>query len=167
MPKGSSFGWADAAPGADAAVELMNRIKLFTGQAITTSSSPPHVATHWGHGRLGAYSILWYDFLARRDATKYVSAYVATGGRIAAVNCSPDTSTGNLSGYHITLDRALAGALEVDVLDAGILLDVRSSGYTRAVGTLSGLVPPGGHKPGELQTMLEGKTLLDQLALTG
>lgn len=137
---------------------------------------------YWGHGRLGTYSIVWFDFLAL-DGAEYHSAYAAQHGKIVAASCAPTSikvrptgenstyppvlSTGNPSGYHITLDLPGAGALEMDVTVTGIAVDNVLSEYTRALGTITGrVVAVGGHGNGHAETVLEGKVLLEQFKMT-
>jgi hypothetical protein len=50
---------------------------------------------YWGHGHLGAYSIVWFSYLALNDPTNttYVSIYVAKGGDILVSACKSDILT--------------------------------------------------------------------------
>jgi hypothetical protein len=50
---------------------------------------------YWGHGRLGAYSIVWFSYLALNDPTNttYVSSYVAKEGDILVSGCKSDLLT--------------------------------------------------------------------------
>jgi hypothetical protein len=135
---------------------------------------------YWGHGRVGPYSVVWFDFLAL-NGTEYVSAYAAEDGVIIAASCEsnsirvrptgqnatypPVLSTGTPSGYHITLDLERAGTLEVDVSVMAIVVDTAE--YTRAVGNLSGVVVPvKGYEAQTEETVLHGKALFEQFKLT-
>jgi hypothetical protein len=40
----------------------------------------------WGHGRLGPYSLVWFDALDWENK-EYVSAYVARGGKVLSASC--------------------------------------------------------------------------------
>ncbi|KAJ6479178.1 hypothetical protein DFH09DRAFT_1153658 [Mycena vulgaris] len=190
MEVGPGIGWANAIPDAAASVELKVRgtklafngigyhDKNWSDQLFTAN-----VATwYWGHGRLDAYSLVWFDFLAL-DGTEHVSAYAAKDGKIIAASCAPTSlrvrptgqnatyppvrSTGNPSGYHITLDLAREGTLEMDVSLTGILVDNVLSEYTRAVGDITGvLVPVGGHEGGKERKVMRGRALIDQVKMT-
>jgi len=50
---------------------------------------------YWGHGRLGAYSIVWFSYLALNDPTNttYVSSYVAKYGQVLVSACKSDLLT--------------------------------------------------------------------------
>ncbi|KAJ7930558.1 hypothetical protein B0H13DRAFT_1702697 [Mycena leptocephala] len=124
---GPHIGWANAVPDAASSVNLSiggTRLafkgtgyhdKNWGDEVFTT-----HVASwYWGHGRIGDYSIVWFDFLDR-TGTEFVSAYASKDNGIVAASCSlgsitvrptgqnstypPVISTGNPSGYHISLD---------------------------------------------------------------
>ncbi|KAJ7445626.1 hypothetical protein FB451DRAFT_1005018, partial [Mycena latifolia] len=167
MEAGPGNGWANAVPDADATVDLtIGRTKLtFAGLGYHDKNwgNEPfatHLASwYWGHGRLGAYSIVWFDVLAR-DGKEHVSAYAAKHGRIVAASCAPGSirvrpaganatypplrGTGNPSGYRIALELPGAGTLKMNVSVTGILVDDAFSEYTRAVATLKGVVVPAG-----------------------
>ncbi|KAJ7142929.1 hypothetical protein C8R44DRAFT_568841, partial [Mycena epipterygia] len=163
MEVGPGIGWANAIPDAASTVELtVGGTKLaFTGIGYHDKNWSNQVFTanvaswYWGHGRLGPYSIVWFDFLAL-DGTEYVSAYAAKYGHIIAASCAsnsvrvrptgenatypPVLSTGTPSGYHITLEVAHDGILEMDVSVTGILVDDVLSEYTRSVGDITGFL---------------------------
>ncbi|KAJ7693083.1 hypothetical protein B0H17DRAFT_981939 [Mycena rosella] len=190
MEVGPGIGWANAVPDAAAAVKLtVGGTKLvFKGLGYHDKNWGNELFTtniavwYWGHGRLGPYSIVWFDFFAL-DGREYVSSYAAKDGRIIAASCAPNSirvrptgenstfppvlSTGNPSGYHITLALAPAATLEMDVVVTGILVDNVFSEYTRAVATITGrLVPAEGHQLGHAAEVLKGKALFDQVKMT-
>ncbi|KAJ7124610.1 hypothetical protein C8R43DRAFT_1147309 [Mycena crocata] len=161
------IGWANALPDAASTVELIvNGTKLaFSGAGYHDKNWSDQLFTanvaswYWGHGRVGPYSIVWFDYLAL-DGTEHVSAYAAQNGPILAASCDftsirvrptgenatypPVRRTGKPSGYHITLDLVDAGTLEVDVLVTGTLVDDGFSEYTRSIGNMTGVVVPRG-----------------------
>ncbi|KAJ6561271.1 hypothetical protein B0H10DRAFT_1966618 [Mycena sp. CBHHK59/15] len=184
---GPNIGWANAIPDAVSAVHLtVNGTKLaFTGAGYHDKNWSDQIfqqnvaSWYWGHGRVGAYSIVWFDFLAL-NGTEYVSAYVAKGGKIVAASCEatsirvrptgqnatypPVISTGNPSGYNISLALSEHWALELNV---SVVLQVASTPgpvYTRSLGTISGsVVPVGG---GVAKESMTGVALFEQFKLT-
>jgi hypothetical protein len=70
-----------------------------------------------GHGRLGPYSIVWYDALTP-SGEEYVSAYVALDGKILGAQCNgslvrlfgtnstypPTQASNNPTGFTINVD---------------------------------------------------------------
>ncbi|KAF7334719.1 hypothetical protein MVEN_02302600 [Mycena venus] len=185
MEVGPRIGWANAIPDAASTVELtVNGTELaFTGAGYHDKNWSDQIFTtnitswYWGHGRLGPYSIVWFDFLAL-DGTEYVSAYAAKYGTIIAASCEsnsirvrptgqnatypPHLSTPPPSGYHVTLDLENEGTLEVDVTVTEIVMDI--SEYTRSVGNMSGVVVPVGGQ--NERTVMGGKALFEQFKLT-
>ncbi|KAJ6617202.1 hypothetical protein B0H10DRAFT_1914609 [Mycena sp. CBHHK59/15] len=178
-------GWSNAIPDAVSEVNLsIGGTKLaFTGsgyhdknwsdQVFTT-----HVASwYWGHGRLGPYSIVWFDFLDR-TGTEFVSAYAARNGKIVAASCAlgsitvrptgpnatypPVISSPNPTGYHIDLDLGSEGMLTVNVNVLAPLIAPNPE-YARSVGNLSGSVVPA--SPAAAQ-VLTGMALFEQFKLT-
>ncbi|KAF7360020.1 hypothetical protein MVEN_00729600 [Mycena venus] len=189
MEVGPRIGWANAVPDAATTVDLVVKgTKLaFTGVGYHDKNWSDQIFTsnvaswYWGHGRLGPYSIVWFDFLAL-NGTEYLSAYAAKDGKIIAASCEsnsirvrpigqnatypPVLSTGPPSGYHITLDLQNAGTLEVDVSVMEKIADSTPE-YTRSVGNMSGVVVPvGAYKVESDPTVLGGKALFEQFKLT-
>lgn len=173
MSAAPGLGWANAVPDAAATVDLtIGQTKLaFTGfgyHDMNWGVQPlmTHLAGwHWGHGRLGPYSLVWFDSVAR-DGRVHASVYAAKDGEIVAASCAPrhrlvfDTSS---KGYGVRLDLGRAEALLVYVSVAETVLGTPSSVYSRAVGALTGVLiggPSGG-------AALTGKALFDQFKLTG
>ena len=104
----------------------------------------------WGHGRLGPYSIVWFDALDI-TGTENVSSYVARDGRIITATCSgisvrptganstypPTNSTGDPSGFYIEADLGAEGVLQVNATAKVLTVDVEGY-YLRWTGTLEG-----------------------------
>ncbi|KAJ7446110.1 hypothetical protein FB451DRAFT_1188870 [Mycena latifolia] len=182
---GPHIGWSNAIPDAVSVVDL--RIdgtplvfkgtgyhdKNWSDEVFTT-----HVASwYWGHGRVGPYSIVWFDFLDL-TGTEFVSAYASKDDKIVAASCTagsirvrptgqnatypPVLSTGNPSGYHIDLDLGAHGRLEVDVAVLTPLIGVNPE-YARSIGNMSGSVVP---VHGHATTGLTGMALFEQFKLT-
>ncbi|KAJ7129929.1 hypothetical protein C8R46DRAFT_678132 [Mycena filopes] len=184
MEVAPGIGWANAVPDAMSSVELIvgDTALSFTGAGYHDKNWSNELFTanvaswYWGHGRLGAYSLVWFDFLAL-DGTEYVSGYAARDANIVAATCKPgsirvrptgqnDTypptlTTGSPSGYHITFDLSEAGTLEMDIGVVALLVD--SAQYLRSVGNISGLVVSVDGSPGDT---MHGITLYDEFKLT-
>ncbi|KAF7373140.1 hypothetical protein MSAN_00521900 [Mycena sanguinolenta] len=182
---GPGIGWANAIPDAVSVVDLnIDGTRLaFSGSGYHDKNWSNQVFTslvgswYWGHGRIGAYSIVWFDFL---DPTgkEAVSAYVAKENKIIATSCAlgsitvrptgqnatypPVISTGNPSGYHIDFDLGCEGTLVVDVEVLGNIVVVNPE-YGRFVGNMTGSVSP---MEGEATTGLVGMALFEQFKLT-
>jgi hypothetical protein len=131
------------------------------------------ISWYWGHGRVGPYSIVWFDFLAT-NGVEHVSAYAAKDGKILVSSCDlssirvrptgenatypPLLTTGPPSGYHITLDLgAEDGVLELDV--AAIQSLIATPVYRRWAGNITGAVGTEG-------AVEAGVALFEQFALT-
>ncbi|KAF8855113.1 hypothetical protein BDZ45DRAFT_746763 [Acephala macrosclerotiorum] len=65
------IGWSNAVPDA---IGVAYHDKPFTDNDASWS---------WGHGRVGGYFLVWFDFLAA-NRTEYVSAYVSKNDGIIA-----------------------------------------------------------------------------------
>lgn len=122
---------------------------------------------YWGHGRLGPYSIVWYDALSP-EGDEYVSGYVATDGEIlfAANNSVTVRPTGANdtyppkagdvpNSYHIVFEMGDVGVMEFDV--AGTLFYDEGGFYERWVASLTGGIVG--------QQNYTGTALLEQFAL--
>ncbi|KAL4906209.1 hypothetical protein BDW74DRAFT_177229 [Aspergillus multicolor] len=98
-------GWANAIPGGPAFADFTIRgEKLsFHGRGyhdkachlshnlVNFGSEPFKNAlalSHWGHGTLGEYDIVWYDSLTP-NGDEVVSAYVSRNGEILTASCEP------------------------------------------------------------------------------
>lgn len=105
---------------------------------------------YWGHGRLGEYSIVWYDALTP-NGTEFLSVYVARGGKILRSQCGgiqgrptganstypPTLSSGDPAGFHIVIDLGNEGSLEIEVSNQTPTL-ISSPSYKRWTGKLRG-----------------------------
>ncbi|KAJ7076688.1 hypothetical protein B0H15DRAFT_941228 [Mycena belliarum] len=170
---GPHIGWANAVPDATAVVDLLiggnpfafvgtgYHDKNWSDQIFTT-----HVASwYWGHGRVGPYSIVWFDFLDR-TGTEFVSAYASKDNKIIAATCAPGSIEVRPTGQNATFPPVLnlggLGRLEVNVTVLVPLIGLNPA-YARSFGSISGsIVPVEGHasKP------LIGTALLEQFKLT-
>ncbi|MCJ1388303.1 hypothetical protein MMC18_001149 [Xylographa bjoerkii] len=124
---------------------------------------------YWGHGRLGPYSIVWYDALSPND-TESVSGYVARDGKIVGAICSATTvrPTGANSTYPPTIggDPPRGLRIEVDLGSHGTMVVNATSTfnvesvfgiYYRRTGTLTGGI--------QGQPLLAGTALWEEFAL--
>ncbi|CAI6335577.1 unnamed protein product [Periconia digitata] len=169
-------GWANAMPDARAESKFMVR-----GEELNVSGVGYHDKNwgdkafdedvdywYWGHGRVGPYSIVWFDYMGINGETA-VSSYVAKDGQILASAYSgitvrpfgenstypPLTSTGAPSGYHIVADTP-DGVLTVDAHSDTMILGFSGDMYNRWVGRLTGGL--------NNNTDLEGVGLFEQFA---
>ncbi|KIK64196.1 hypothetical protein GYMLUDRAFT_40485 [Collybiopsis luxurians FD-317 M1] len=121
-----SVGWANAVPDSQATVQLE-----INGQNITFTGFGYHdmnwgdipftaaVGTwHWGHGRLGPYSLVWFSGTSA-DGTSYTSGYVAQNGAILGTTCStsavsvtPTSTSSGGSGFNIEIDLGTQGVFQ-------------------------------------------------------
>ncbi|KAL3457338.1 hypothetical protein BJX64DRAFT_280677 [Aspergillus heterothallicus] len=155
------IGWANAVPDAEATVEfIVNGQRFeFTGigyhdQNFGSASLAANVGSwYWGNGRVGAYSVVWYDLLTPTGQNT-VSAYVARDGEILVAQCSglavrpygenatypPLMSTGNPTGFTITVelpDETVRLTATGGYVTAG---GWENAPYTRWAGTLEGRI---------------------------
>ncbi|KAJ6457615.1 hypothetical protein C8R45DRAFT_844134 [Mycena sanguinolenta] len=180
-----NIGWANAVPDAASVVNL-----TISGTHIAFGGSGYHdknwsnqmftslvASWYWGHGRIGEYSIVWFDALDR-TGTEAVSAYVAKDNKILAASCTlgritvrptgqnatypPVISTANPSGYHIDVDLGADGTLAIDVTVLSNLVGVNPE-YGRFLGNMTGsiVLPDGNSTAG-----LVGMALFEQFKLT-
>lgn len=105
---------------------------------------------YWGHGRLGPYSIVWFDIIGT-DGKEHVSSYATLNGEVVSSSCSgikvrptganseypPLTTSGNPEGYHIELDLTNGQVLEVNVTTTLVTTDDPGL-YSRFTGAISG-----------------------------
>ncbi|KAL4863648.1 hypothetical protein BDV12DRAFT_177276 [Aspergillus spectabilis] len=167
-------GWANAIPDAVSTVELTvgGHPLTFTGigyhdKNFGEQNFGSNVGSwYWGHGRLGEYSVVWFDGLTP-ERQNFVSAYVARNNEILIAQCSgvtvrpygedatypPLISTEPPSGFVVNftlpdrdLDLTAAGKHVIAGGRAGLR-------YTRWSGTLEGVID------GELLT---GDTMFEQ-----
>ncbi|KAK7055840.1 hypothetical protein R3P38DRAFT_2682331 [Favolaschia claudopus] len=181
---GPHIGWANGVPDAASIVNLEINGTAFTfegsGYHDKNWSDQPfttHVASwYWGHGRLGPYSLVWFDLLDV-NGVEHVSAYVAKDNQIVTASCAPQSifvrpigssyppvmSTPNPTGYHISLDLGDETRMEVDVNVLGDLSEPNPA-YAGFVGNMSAWIvgPPGTR---ENRAELHGVALFDQFKL--
>lgn len=108
---------------------------------------------YWGHGRLGPYSIVWFDFLSE-NGTNTVSAYISKLGKTIVSSCElgsitvrpsggndtypPTIETGNPGGFRIVVKTDERGEdLTFNVKTDRIVLGAAGAMYTRWTGRLS------------------------------
>ncbi|KAH8706049.1 hypothetical protein BGW36DRAFT_272493, partial [Talaromyces proteolyticus] len=118
------IGWVNVVPDAQGTVNMTIDGKLlsFTGYGYHDKnwSNQPFAdavkSWYWGHGRLGPYSVVWYDAIAA-DGTEYVSGYAVQNGQVVSSTCSgvkvrpigvnseypPQPSIGSPGGFNIEL----------------------------------------------------------------
>ncbi|KAL2784732.1 hypothetical protein BJX66DRAFT_329778 [Aspergillus keveii] len=155
------IGWANAVPDADATVQftIHDQPFEFTGigyhdQNFGSASLAANVGSwYWGNGRIGSYSIVWYDLLTP-DGTNTVAAYVARNGEILVAQCAgltvrpyganstypPLISTGNPTGFTVTIDLPEE---RVELTATGTYVTAggwENAPYTRWSGTLEGRI---------------------------
>jgi hypothetical protein len=83
---------------------------------------------YWGRGRLGPYSVVWFDGVDTKG-TEHVAAYVAKEGKIihsaksglivrpTGANAVYPPHRGDIpDGFHAKIDMGIAGVLEFDVI---------------------------------------------------
>ncbi|KAK7008218.1 hypothetical protein R3P38DRAFT_3024000 [Favolaschia claudopus] len=163
---GPHIGWANGVPDAASIVNLEINGTAFTfegsGYHDKNWSDQPfttHVASwYWGHGRLGPFSLVWYDILDV-NGIEHVSAYLAKDNHIVTASCAsqsisvrlnnaslypPTMSTPNPTGYRISLDLGDGTRMEVDVNVLGDLSEPNPA-YAGFVGNMSARTvgPPG------------------------
>ncbi|KAF7364506.1 hypothetical protein MVEN_00319300 [Mycena venus] len=184
MEVGPQIGWANALPDAASTVDLIvSGTKLFfsgAGYHDKNWSDQPLVSNvaswYWGHCRIGPYSIVWFDFLAL-NGTEYVSAYASKDDSILVASCEPGSirvrptgqdstypphiSTGDPSGYHITLDLGIESSLELNV-SVEVQIAAIPPIYTRSKGRVTGVLTTVGTAVEEMA----GVALFEQLVLT-
>ncbi|KAF8123815.1 hypothetical protein K438DRAFT_1650522 [Mycena galopus ATCC 62051] len=187
---GPHIGWANSIPDAAAFVDLIieDTPLKFTGAGYhdkNWSDQPftTHVASwYWGHGRVGSYSIVWFDFLDTTGA-ELVSAYAAVDNKIVAASCTlgsiqvrptgpnatypPVLSTPDPTGYHIDLDLGAAGTLQVDVSVRTHIIAANPE-YARLIGNVTAtVVPPGSRADHDKKSnFMTGTALFEQFKLT-
>lgn len=155
------IGWANTVPDALATVNFsLNGTELaFTvpGYHDKNWGDQPFFQSvgswYWGHGRLGPYSIVWFDALDY-GGTEYFSSYVAKDGVILSASCVANASVlvrpwGGEDGYPppatdavpegfvVTYADVEGGALVVNVTTATAAV---ADGYVydRWIGTVAG-----------------------------
>ncbi|PLB47357.1 hypothetical protein P170DRAFT_478209 [Aspergillus steynii IBT 23096] len=151
-------GWANAMPDADAVASFTIKGEdiQFTGVGYHDKNwgdqlFSDHVVTwYWGHGRLGPYSLVWFDVL-HPSGRKYVSGYVARDGEVVENSCdtedvqvqpfgpmvvSPSASDGSSTdGFTVAMELE-DGPLRVTVKNRATIVPGKT--YRRWLGSMSG-----------------------------
>ncbi|KKK19522.1 hypothetical protein ARAM_003490 [Aspergillus rambellii] len=154
------IGWINAIPDASAAVELAVR-----GEKLSFVGAGYHDKNwgdqnflsnvgswYWGHGHIGPYSIVWFDFLSPQGEN-YVSSYVAKDDEILVAQCSgittrpygenatypPTAGEGAPTGFQINITLP-DGDLHLKATGRYIVAGYSGEPYTRWSGILSGIV---------------------------
>ncbi|CZR53415.1 uncharacterized protein PAC_03293 [Phialocephala subalpina] len=179
---GPNIGWSNAVPDAVGSVALtVGSTKLaFTGVAYHDKnwSNQPFTdnvgSWYWGHGHIGGYSLVWFDFLAV-NGTEYVSAYVSKNNKILASSCTPGSIkvrptganadypptvyTGNPGGFSILVDLNDGGEMSFNVSTDSIVAGAAGMVYTRWTGVLNGSLNGG-------KVMTGGAAIFEQFKLS-
>ncbi|RDL41510.1 uncharacterized protein BP5553_01489 [Venustampulla echinocandica] len=172
------MGWANAMPDAtaDADFKILGSRLNFDGIGYHDKnwSDQPfqnNVASwYWGHGRLGPYSIVWFDAIAT-DGTEYVSGYAAKNGNIISTTCAPAAlkvrpinspyppfiHTPAPDAFSIVLDMGAEGVLSVNLTMEMTIVDVPGM-YNRWTGSMVGSVNGG-------TLMTAGVAMLEQFKM--
>ncbi|KAL2869747.1 uncharacterized protein BJX67DRAFT_391755 [Aspergillus lucknowensis] len=154
------IGWANAIPGGNADVQLTVRGHPleFTGVGYHDKNwGDQNFASnvgswYWGHGRLGDYTVVWFDFLsAQRE--NYVSAYLSRDNEVIVSQCSgisvrpygendtypPLISTGPPTGFDVKISLPEGGIFAFSAATKHIIAGGEEGfPYTRWSGTLRG-----------------------------
>ncbi|KAF7374730.1 hypothetical protein MSAN_00358300 [Mycena sanguinolenta] len=176
-------GYVNPLPDAVATVDLIvdGERLTFTGAGYHDQGWGPQPFSsavgswYWGHGRVGPYSVVWFDILTA-DGVEYVSTYVGKGDTALVTSCDlasqqvrptgnnatfpPTSSSPKPSGYHITMDLGAEGVLDMNVSVVNQMFDLTE--YMRAIAYINGTITPPGGKPGP---SMGGPALLEQFAL--
>lgn len=104
---------------------------------------------YWGHGRVGPYSIVWFDGISI-NGTEITSGYVSENGRILGLTCGtnnvqvrpinatypPDLGS-DPQGFTISIDVEDRGVFAATVMTEHVLL-AEEGAYMRWSGSISG-----------------------------
>lgn len=153
------MGWVSPIPDANGAVDIRigNENLCFTGHGYEDKiwGDAPFLdklqSWYWGHGRLGPYSVVWYDMRAN-DGTELVSSYVTHNGEVISSGCRsggvkvrpyggdsdypPQPTLDDPAGFTVEFDLGNKGLLKANVT---ITHDVNNFPlYVRYIGTITG-----------------------------
>lgn len=122
---------------------------------------------YWGHGRVGPYSLVWFDAVDKAG-TEHFSSWVTKDGEVLAMSCADQTTTvrpwGNNSeyppapglaqpsGYNIRFDMGDGKAFVANFTAEAIQLDMDI--YKRLIGPIVGGI--------EGEEQYEGRSLCEQ-----
>ncbi|KAL3476560.1 hypothetical protein BJX99DRAFT_246756 [Aspergillus californicus] len=154
-------GWANAIPAAAATVQLviLGEAFEFTGIGYHDKNwgDKPFKSSvgtwYWGHGRLGDYTVAWFDFLTPDMKNEYVSAYWAKDNEMLTAQCGrtvvrpignndlfpPVMGTAAPDGFSISVaypEQNIQGV--IDLTARGNII-AEGEGYTRWVGRFEGM----------------------------
>lgn len=151
------MGWANAIPDGDivASFDVQGVNHSFSGIGYHDKNwgSAPFTdnikSWDWGHGRIGEYSLVWFDVIGADDK-EYVSGYVAKDGIIIEASCQkhavmvrptngqypPTTKTAWPDGFTMTFDIACGAKLDVMIQSTAVIFE--SPLYVRWKGILTG-----------------------------
>lgn len=160
----SHVGWANAVPDSNASVNLnVNGTALsFTGYGYHDKNwgdvpfTDAVQSWYWGHGRLGPYSIVWFDALDTSGA-EHTSGYVTKGATVLESSCAsksvvvrpyganadypPQPSSGVPTGFDIKFNLGLLGTADIKAEVAAIQIPGgEGTTYGRYIGPLSGSI---------------------------
>ncbi|KAJ6508664.1 hypothetical protein C8R45DRAFT_815150 [Mycena sanguinolenta] len=159
-------GYANAMPDAVVTVDLVvgGTPLAFEGAGYQDQGWGPQPFSntvrswYWGHGRVGPYSVVWFDIMTP-SGTEYVSAYASKGEDVITLSCDsestrarpkghkatfPPTHGGpKPTGYHVTLDLGEEGVMHMDVSVVNPVIAFPE--YMRAIAYIDGsIVGPDG-----------------------
>ncbi|GME52757.1 beta-eliminating lyase [Neofusicoccum parvum] len=164
-----TIGWANAIPDSNASAHFTIRDEATNSTQViefsegigyhdknwgSTAFSEATSGWEWGHGRVGPYSVVWFDAVDW-DNTEYVSGYVAKDGEILSAGCHasslkarPEVSNGAEGDFPpLAISTIPTGfILEFEMEDGNVLAvktsnDVPLAGtgsYRRWLGSLTG-----------------------------
>jgi hypothetical protein len=124
---------------------------------------------YWGHGRLGPYSIVWFNLISAFGTTTS-SSYVSKRGKWHSAQCGniivrptgqndtypPTPTSGAPSGFNMTIDLGYEGILVAEVVNDLRIVDLPF--YRRNTGRITGSL---------CGKEYEGAALYEELGLFG
>ncbi|KAL4963061.1 uncharacterized protein BDV14DRAFT_95822 [Aspergillus stella-maris] len=178
MQLAPGIGWANAVPDAisDVHLTVYGQNLDFTGIGYHDKNwgnvnFAQHVGTwYWGHGRVGPYSLVWFDYVSPKpEQNNRVAVYVSRGGEILTSQCSgvtvrpfgdnstypPLMSTGAPTGFNISVEIPGADDMEFAAMAKYVVAGSSMVGYVRWTGSLE--VEVDGER-------MVGETLYEQFA---
>lgn len=156
-----NVGWANAVPDSNAVVDFTvgGQPLKFNGLGYHDKNwgdIPFTTATqswYWGHGRVGPYSVVWFDALDQNH-TEYTSGYVSTGLIVLEASCAkgavsarpygansvypPPPGNPPPTGYNVQFDLGPLGKLNVQAAIA--TAQINEPVYGRYIGPLTATI---------------------------
>ncbi|KAH8775088.1 hypothetical protein BGZ57DRAFT_762719 [Hyaloscypha finlandica] len=153
-----NIGWSNAIPDAAGEVDFeVNGEKFqFNGSAYHDHNwgAQPFqdaiIFEHWGRGRLGNYSIVWFTVSSAPDGRGYRAIYVAAHGHVLTASCSNKSfslaplytnrtasSEGTLDGYALEVNLDSGDVLSIRVHIQQVAVDAAPL-YVRRIGSMVG-----------------------------